>query len=231
VLSTARDDRWEDDMVVFGRTVYACLVVRRNTETWLQQERVKGWPEARNGYLDSIQGTFWRWDSTALVGGFALGILMTLVNAVMERIDMLLTGGSFVILGAVGFYTVASTATLLFRLPGGIVAGEVNAFVALLTGSSVIAPWFIPTNAAYALIYGLVVWKIRMNTWEQHFAANFLGVWLSMLLILFGQLTVLDLPVKLALSSYVVTCVAGTVGATVLSIVIVRAVNRLDILS
>lgn len=181
-------------------------------------------------YLDSVRGQLWRWDLKALVGSVLLGVLMTVTAAVFERLDTALTGGAFVILGAINFYTIASLATLWFRLPGGILTGLTNALIANATGTSPMAPWFIPTNVAFAVVYGLVAWKLRMDQWWHHLLVVAVGVWSSMLIILYGLLVTIELPMNIALTSYAVTSVAGTVGATILSILIARAVDRSRVL-
>lgn len=182
------------------------------------------------GYVESMAGRLWRWDLKAIVGAVLFGVLMTVLGAVVERIDTALTGGAFVILGAVNFYTMAALSTLLFRLPGGVITGETNALIAVATGTSPMAPWFIPTNAAFAVLYALVVWKLKMDTWWHHLLANFIGVWGSMLIILWGLLVTIKLPLNIALTSYLVTSVAGTIGATILSVIIARAVDRSRVL-
>jgi hypothetical protein len=181
-------------------------------------------------YLEQMQGKLWRWDLVAIVGSVLLGVVMTVLAAVMERVDTALTGGAFVILGAINFYTIAALATLLFRLPGGLIAGQTNAFIAVATGTSPMAPWFIPTNAAFAIIYALVIWKFRMDRWWHHLLANVLGVWLSMLIIAWGLLVTIELPLNIVVISYLVTSVAGSLGATVLSIVLANAVDRSRVL-
>lgn len=185
---------------------------------------------ATGSYLESMQGKLWRWDLKAIVGSVLLGVVMTVLGAVFERIDTALTGGSFVILGAVNFYTIAALSALLFRLPGGLITGETNALIAVATGTSPMAPWFIPTNAAFAIIYAVVCWKMRMDQWWHHLVANAIGVWLSMLLILWGLLVTIELPLNIALTSYAVTSVAGTIGATILSKLIADSVDRSRVL-
>lgn len=182
------------------------------------------------GYLESMSGRLWRWDTRALIGSVLLGVVLTVIGGFVERIDTALTGGAFVILGAINFYTIAALSTLLFRLPGGVLTGETNALIALATGSSPMAPWFIPTNAAFPIIYGLVIWRLKMDRWWHHLVANVLGVWISMLFILWGLLVTIELPLNIALTSYAVTSVAGTVGATILSILIANAVDRSGVL-
>jgi hypothetical protein len=182
------------------------------------------------GYLEAMAGRIWRWDLKAIVGSVLFGVLMTVLGSVVERVDTALTGGAFVILGAVNFYTIAALATLLFRLPGGIITGQTNALIAVATGSSPMAPWFIPTNAAFAVLYALVVWKMKMDQWWHHLVATAIGVWGSMLFILWGLLATLNLPMNIALTSYVVTSLAGTIGATILSVLIARAVDRSRVL-
>lgn len=185
---------------------------------------------AQTSYLGTIQGQLWRWDLKAIIGSVLLGVVLTVLAAVAERLDTALTGGAFVVLGAINFYTIASVATLLYRLPGGVLTGEVNALIAIATGTSPMAPWFAPTNAAFAIIYAVVVRNLRMDRWTHYFVASALGVWLSMLIILYGLLVTIKLPLNVAIVSYIVTSIAGTVGSTILALVIARAVDRSRVL-
>jgi hypothetical protein len=181
-------------------------------------------------YLASVQGQLWRWDLKALVGGVLFGVLMTVLGQIMERLDTALTGGAFVILGAINFYTIASLSTLLFRLPGGIITGLTNALIAIASGTSPMAPWFVPTNVLFAVVYALVIWRMRMDQFQHYLVAAIVGVWLSMLVILYGLLVTIKLPMNVAITSYVVTSIAGTVGATVLTMLIAKAVDRSRVL-
>lgn len=181
-------------------------------------------------YLASVRGQLWRWDLKAIVGSVILGVVMTVLAAFAERIDTALTGGAFVVLGAINFYTIAALSTLLFRLPGGLITGQVNALIAVATGTSPMAPWFIPTNAVFPIVYILAARRMRMESWADHLVASALGVWISMLVILYGLLVTIQLPLNIALTSYVVTSIAGTAGATVLTKLIADAVDRSRVL-
>jgi hypothetical protein len=185
---------------------------------------------SETSYLASVQGQLWRWDLKALVGGVLFGVLMTVLGQLMERLDTALTGGAFVILGAINFYTIAALSTLLFRLPGGLITGLTNALIANASGTSPMAPWFIPTNALFAVVYAIVIWRMRMDRWQHYLIAAIVGVWLSMLIIVWGLLVTIKLPMGVALTSYVVTSIAGTVGATVLTMLIAKAVDRSRVL-
>lgn len=181
-------------------------------------------------YLASVQGQLWRWDLKAIVGGVLFGVLMTVLGQIVERLDTALTGGAFVVLGAVNFYTIASLSTLLFRLPGGVITGLTNAFIAVATGTSPMAPWFVPTNTLFAIVYALVAWRLPMNRWQHHLMATGIGVWVSMLIILWGLLVTIKLPINIALASYIVTSVAGTIGGAFLTMLIANAVDKSRVL-
>lgn len=187
-------------------------------------------PGMQTSYLASVQGQLWRWDLKSIVGGVLFGVLMTVLAQIMERLDTALTGGAFVVLGGVNFYTIAALSTLLFRLPGGLITGLTNALIAITTGTSPMAPWFVPTNAAFAIIYALVIWRLRMDQWRDYLIAAIVGVWLSMLIIMWGLLVTIKLPMGVAFTSYVVTSIAGTVGATVLTMIIAKAVDKSRVL-
>src|SRR3989304_10509943 len=86
---------------------------------------------------------FWRFDVKAIVGGVIMGIVIVLVQQVTERIDTVLTGGAFLVLGGTTFGTLIAIASLFFRQPGGLIAGEIQAFVAVATALTPLAPTFI----------------------------------------------------------------------------------------
>jgi hypothetical protein len=177
-----------------------------------------------------LRGKYWRVDARAIVGSVLLGTLMTVLGSIVERIDASLTGGAFVILGAINFYTWNAISSLFFRLPGGIITGLINALISFGTAASPMSVWFIPTNMVAAAIFVLVAAQLAMNRWWHYLVANVVSVWISMLVILLGLLVTINLPISIALTSYVVTSVAGTVGATILSYLIALAVERSNIL-
>lgn len=185
---------------------------------------------SQSGYLESIRGQYWRIDMKAIVGSVLLGVLMTVLGAVMERLDSALTGGAFVVLGAINFFTWSAVSSLFFRLPGGIITGLVNAFISFATAASPMSPWFIPTNTVAPLVFVLVAARLEMRQWWQHLVANLLAVWIANLVILMGLLVTIKLPLNIALTSYAVTSLAATVGATILSAIIARAVDRSRVL-
>jgi hypothetical protein len=186
--------------------------------------------QAPYNYLEEIRGKVWRWDLKALVGSVLLGVLLTVVNAVLERIDAALTGGAFVILGAIGFATFTALSTLFFRLPGGFITGEVNALISTATAASPMSPWFFPANALFPIAYALIAWKLPMTRWWHHLLANGAGMTLTDVPILIGLLVTLKLPLGVALVSFVVTTASGIVGSTILTVLIARAVARSRVL-
>jgi len=181
-------------------------------------------------YIKEWRGRLWRWDLKALVGAVLLGVLLTVVNAVLERIDAALTGGAFVVLGAVGFATFAGLSTLFFRLPGGFITGETNALISLATAASPMSPWFIPANATFPIVYAIVIWKLPMTAWWHHLIASGIAMFATDVPILIGLLVTIKLPLGVALLSYVVTSIGGTIGATILTYLIAGAVARSRVL-
>lgn len=181
-------------------------------------------------FLDEYAFKIFRWDLKAIVGSVLLGVLLTVVNFFLERIDTALTGGAFLIFGGIGFATFAALSTIWFRLPGGVITGEVNAIISLATAASPMSPWFFPTNAIFPIIYTLVLWKFRMDRWWHYVLGSFVSMFGCMLCILLGLLVTLKLPITIAVTSYFVTATSGFVGSAILSIVITRAVNRSRVL-
>lgn len=187
-------------------------------------------PQGTAGYLNTVQGQLWRWDLKSLVGSVLLGVVLTVVGSLAERIDAGLTGGAFVIMGAINFVTFCALSTLLFRLPGGIITGLINAFIAVATASSPMSPWFIPTNALFALIFALLIWKLPMDKWWHYFVSILVAHALDMVIILCGLLVTIKLPLNIALVSYLVATLAGAIGGTIFAMAIAKAVEKSRVL-
>ena len=92
---------------------------------------------------NQVNFNFVRLDTKALVGAALLGIVFVLVQQIAHRIDALINPAS-VIIGGITWATFTGLVALLFRQPAGVITGEVQAFVALATGLSPLAPFLYP---------------------------------------------------------------------------------------
>lgn len=160
---------------------------------------------------------FWRLDVRTLVAGVFFGIVMALLVALGDRTDTALTGGTFLIFGGVSWAAIMGISTLLCRQPSGMIAGLMEAVVAMATGASPLAPTFFVVNVVGSLAYSLVAWKLPMRSWTHHFLAQIAANVVGNALVGIGLFYILNLPVGVILVSSAITAVAGTIGGTVLT--------------
>ena len=160
--------------------------------------------------------SFMRFDTKALVGSALLGVVFVLVQQIAHRIDAMINPAS-VIVGGVTWATFTALVVLLFRQPAGIITGQVSAMVALATGLSPLALFFIPANGLGSIVYSLVSWKLDMDSWFQHFFAQLLTNAIGNACVGVGLKVILDLPLQVILVACFITTAAGTIGGTILT--------------
>lgn len=167
-----------------------------------------GAPQPRSGFL--------RLDTKALVGAALLGIVFVLVQQIAHRIDALINPAC-VIIGGITWATFTGLVALLFRQPAGIITGEVQAFVALATGLSPLAPFFIPANALGSLSYSMVARKFDMTRFSHHLTAQILTNLTGNLCVALGLKLILNLPLPVIVVATSITMTAGIIGGTILT--------------
>lgn len=160
--------------------------------------------------------TFTRLDTESLVGSVLLGLVFVLVQQVAHRIDAVINPAC-VIVGGVTWATMTGLVVLLYRQPAGIITAEVAAFVALATGLSPLAVFFIPANGLGSLTFSLVVRKSLKITWTKLFLAQLLTNVVGNLCIAVGLKFILNLPIAVILVAAGITTAAGTIGGTILT--------------
>ena len=159
---------------------------------------------------------FSRADTRAFVGAVLLGLVFVLVQQVAHRIDAVINPAC-VIVGGVTWATMTALVVLIFRQPAGIITGEVAAFVALATGLSPLAVFFIPANGLGSLAYSLVAWKLTMKKWSHHFLAQATTNIVGNLCVAVGLKVILNLPLSVILVAASITTAAGIIGGTILT--------------
>lgn len=165
---------------------------------------------------DQVYRNFARLDTKALVGAALLGIVFVLVQQIAHRIDALINPAC-VIIGGITWATFTGLVALLFRQPAGVITGEVQAFVALATGLSPLAPFFIPANALGSLSYSLVARRLSMTKWSHHLLAQILTNLTGNACVAFGLKIVLNLPIPVIVVASSITATAGIIGGTFLT--------------
>ncbi|MDT3698121.1 MAG: hypothetical protein RO469_01735 [Thermincola sp.] len=174
---------------------------------------------------ESVVTKAWRTDTKALVGAVILGVVSMLLQQVSMRIDAAIWT-PLIILGGITWATLTGLITLIFRQPAGIIMGETQALIAMATGLSPVALFFIPANGFSSLAYTLVARKLSMQKWSHHFLAQLATNVVGNIFVGYGLHVVLKLPVNVAVVSSLITCCAGIIGATILTKKIADALNK-----
>lgn len=159
---------------------------------------------------------FWRTDTKALVGAIVMGIAFVLVQQIAHRLDSLIWP-TLIIIGGITWATFTGLITLIFRQPAGLIMGETQALIAVASGLSPVAAFFIPANGLGSLTYSLVAQRLSMEKWSHHFIAQLMTNVVGNICVGIGLYTILKLPLPVILISSSITSAAGTVGATILT--------------
>ncbi|ATW28784.1 hypothetical protein DCMF_20895 [Candidatus Formimonas warabiya] len=168
---------------------------------------------------------FGRMDTKALVGAVFLGIVFVLVQQVAHRIDAMINP-SCVIIGGVTWAIFTGLVVLLFKQPAGLITSEVQALVAVASGLSPLAPFFIPANGLASLGYSLVAWKLSMDKWSHHLLAQIVSNILGNICVGIGLSVILHLPMPVILIASGITTLAGIIGGTVFTKIIYDNVKK-----
>jgi hypothetical protein len=160
--------------------------------------------------------TFTRVDTESLVGAVLFGLVFVLVQQVAHRIDAVINPAC-VIVGGVTWATMTALVALLYRQPAGFITGEVAALVALATGLSPLALFFIPANGLGSLAFSLVVRNCTNITWSRILLAQIAANVVGNVCVAVGLRTILNLPYPVIGIAAAITCLAGIIGGTILT--------------
>ncbi len=169
--------------------------------------------------------SFWRTDTRALVGAVVLGVAFVLVQQIAHHIDAVVWP-PLVIIGGITWATFTGLITLIFRQPAGIIMGEIQALIAVASGLSPLAVFFIPANGLGSLAYSLAAQKLSMEKWSHHFIAQCLANISGNICVGAGLYVLLKLPLNAVLVSSAVTAAVGIIGATILTKMISDSLRR-----
>ena len=159
-----------------------------------------------------------------------LGVVSMILQQVSMRIDQAIWT-PLIILGGITWATLTGLITLQYGQPSGIIMGETQAIIALVTGLSPVALFFIPANFLSSLAYSLVAWKLSMDKWSHHFLAQCATNIVGNICVGFGLYSILKLPPNVAIVSSCITALAGIIGATILTKLISDALHRSGIVN
>jgi len=179
----------------------------------------------RLGGTERSDARAWRVDTKALVGGVLLGIVLVLVNQVATRLDAIINPSA-------GFVSGSTTAIILglcvrlFRQPAGIIAGEIQALIAIATASNPLAPAFLITNAVEALAYSGVLRVWPQNSWRSHFLTQVAGNFAGDLVFMLAVIILLHVPFVIALTAIILTFVVNLIISTLVTKPLTDVVER-----
>ncbi|UMZ73781.1 hypothetical protein [Natranaerofaba carboxydovora] len=168
---------------------------------------------------------FWRVDTKALVGAILIGVVFVLAQQVAHRIDNMIFPG-LLIIGGVSWATFTGFVAYLLRQPAGVIMGETQALIAIASGLSPLAVFFIPANGLGSIAFSISSSMFSMEKWY-HFllaqaATNITGNICTGL----GMYYILNLPVPVVLGLSILTAAVGTAGGTAATIYISRLIER-----
>ncbi|WP_042334711.1 hypothetical protein [Desulfosporosinus meridiei] len=157
-----------------------------------------------------------RTDTKALVGSVIIGIVMLIMMQVTGRIDAILDPTLLLLNGTCwAFFT--GLIVLMYKQPAGIIAGVVEAVVAMATGYSPLGFFFLFANVIGSVVYTLISGRLSMDKLGHHILAM-LGTAVSgNLCVMVGLIYVFHLDWKIALLSSCLTACVGTIAAGILT--------------
>jgi hypothetical protein len=166
----------------------------------------------------------------ALVVGVLLGVLMPVLQQVTERLDTILFGGAYTIFGIIVANTVGFIAVASFGFVVGLIAEEINPFVAVATGTSPVAVFFFFTNAAQVLGLRLMqVWlgkTASQLTFKDALYMSLFATFLNTLVFLPVQLFYLQLEWTVIIPLTIVNYLTGALIPPFIGLPVVRALIR-----
>lgn len=166
-----------------------------------------------------------RVDTRSLVGAVLLGLVFVVVQQLAHRIDAVINPAC-VIVGGVTWATMTGLVVLLYGQPAGLITAEVAALVAVATGLSPLALFFIPANGFGSLAYSLATWKSSTLTWPRHLVAQVVTNVTGNICVAVGLRVILNLPWSVIYVAAAITTAFGIVGGTILTKLIYDNVRR-----
>ncbi|ODA41016.1 hypothetical protein [Desulfosporosinus sp. BG] len=157
-----------------------------------------------------------RTDTKALVGAVIIGIVFVIMEQVTGRIDAVLDPTLLLLNGTCwAFFT--GLIVLMYKQPAGIIAGLVEAIVAMATAYSPLAFFFLFANTIGSIVYSLIAMKFSMEKLSHHILAQIGCTVTGNLCVMAGLIYVIHLDWKIALISSCITALVGTIVAGILT--------------
>ena len=163
-----------------------------------------------------MNGKLFRTDTKALVGSVIVGIVFLIMMQVTGRIDAILDPTLLLLNGTCwAFFT--GLIILMYKQPAGIIAGIVEAIVAMASGYSALAFFFLFANIAGSIAYSLIASNFTMEKLRHHIIAMFGCAVAGNFCVMIGLIYAIHLDWKIALLSSSLTASVGTIVAGILT--------------
>ena len=166
-----------------------------------------------------------RTDTKALVGAVITGIVMLIMMQVSGRIDAILDPTLLLFNGTCwAFFT--GLIVLMYKQPAGIIAGLVEAFVAMASAYSPLAFFFIFANTVGSICYSLTAMNLSMDKLTHHILAQLACTVTGNFCVMLGLIYVVHLDWKIALLSSSLTTIVSTIVAGILTKYVYNALKK-----
>lgn len=178
----------------------------------------------------SIQSkTLFRTDTKALVGSVIIGIVFLIMMQVTGRIDAILDP-TFLLFNGTCWAFFTGLIVLMYKQPAGIIAGLLEAIVAMATAYSPLAFFFLFANTLGSIAYSLVTRKYSMEKLSHHILAQAACTISGNFCVMLGLIFVIHLDWKVALVTSSITTLVGTVIAGILTHNVYRSLQKSSLL-
>ena len=162
------------------------------------------------------KSSLFRTDTKALVGAVLLGIVFIIACQATGFIDNLLPwgkAGMYLLNGTVwSFFT--AVITLLYQQPAGIIAGEIEAVLAVFFSPLWLC--FIFANALGSFCVSLLATKFTMDKWLHHFICQLAVNIIGNTIVCLGLMKIYGLPGSVAaVEAIIITAVCTVLGTVI----------------
>lgn len=160
---------------------------------------------------------FFPTDTRSLISAVFLGLGMTVMLQIAERIDFAYSGGTLFLVAVMFVPTFENPGSMFFGLPGALLVAWINPVVANLTATSPLSFLFFATNALHTVPLTLMVYafkpKDRGFNFVEFLIINQIAGLLDVLPIIWGAIAVLSAPSSVAIGGYLIHQVGFVVGS------------------
>ncbi|WP_088188941.1 hypothetical protein [Desulfosporosinus sp. FKA] len=166
-----------------------------------------------------------RTDTKALVGAVIIGIVFLIMDQVTGRIDGILDP-TLLLLNGTSWAFFTGLIVLMYKQPAGIIAGLVEAFVAMATAYSPLAFFFLFANTLGSIAYSLIASQLSMKKLSHHLIAMLGCTVIGNFCVAIGLINVFHLDWKIAILSSALTTLVGTIVAGILTKSVYRSLQK-----